>query len=81
MELQHMLAMEDLRFLLGLIVREVLYPTKLGICVADEENQRIRKIDISTGIISTVVGNGVSGFSGDGGPAISAGLNYPIYTT
>lgn len=45
--------------------------------VADAHNQRIRKIDALTGIISTVAGNGTSSFSGDGGPAISAKLSNP----
>ena len=44
---------------------------------ADLENHRIRKVDATTGFITTVVGNGTSGFSGDGGPAISATLNNP----
>ena len=44
--------------------------------IADAHNQRIRKVD-ANGIISTVAGNGTSGFSGDGGPAIAAQLNTP----
>ncbi len=44
--------------------------------IADLYNHRIRKIDPS-GNISTVAGNGVGEFSGDGGPATSAGLYFP----
>src|SRR5207244_2798637 len=44
--------------------------------IADANNDRIRKVD-TAGIITTVAGNGVQGFSGDGGPATSAMLNYP----
>jgi len=36
----------------------------------------IRKVD-SAGIISTVAGNGTAGYSGDGGPAVSALINQP----
>ncbi len=43
--------------------------------VADTVNNRIRKV--SGGTITTVAGNGVVGFSGDGGPATSASLNQP----
>ena len=39
-------------------------------------NHRVRKVDAS-GIITTIVGNGVAGFSGDGEAAINALLNYP----
>jgi hypothetical protein len=36
--------------------------------IGDYGNQRIRKISKATGIITTIAGTGVSGFSGDGGP-------------
>jgi hypothetical protein len=45
--------------------------------IADEFNDRIRKVDASTGLISTIAGNGAPGYSGDGGLAISAGINGP----
>jgi DNA-binding beta-propeller fold protein YncE len=44
--------------------------------IADVFNHRIRKVDRS-GIITTVAGTGVAGFSGDGGPAEKAQLNEP----
>ncbi len=50
---------------------------RLGnIIIADSDNQRIRKIDIITGIITTIAGTGSVGYSGDGGPATAAKLNY-----
>jgi sugar lactone lactonase YvrE len=45
--------------------------------IADSANSRIRKIDPS-GIISTVAGNGTSGFAGDGGLAVEAALSTPF---
>lgn len=44
--------------------------------VADTYNNRIRMID-SNGMITTVAGSGVDGYSGDGGPAIDASLSEP----
>ena len=44
--------------------------------IADSSNHRIRKVD-SSGNISTVAGNGTSGFGGDGGAATAAQLNFP----
>ena len=44
--------------------------------LTDQGDQRIRVVNTS-GIISTVAGTGTAGFSGDGGPAIAAQLNYP----
>jgi len=47
-----------------------------NIYIVDYANQRIRKIDTS-GIITTVAGNGTLGYSGDGHQATSAELGYP----
>ena len=47
-----------------------------NIYFADWGTHRVRKIDAS-GIINTIAGTGTLGFSGDGGPAIAARLNYP----
>jgi trimeric autotransporter adhesin len=48
-----------------------------NIYIADTYNSRMRMVMKSTGIISTVAGTGSSGYSGDGGLATSAALNYP----
>jgi sugar lactone lactonase YvrE len=45
--------------------------------ICDSRNFRIRKID-NSGIITTVAGNGYSGYTGDGGPATVARLYEPI---
>jgi uncharacterized protein (TIGR03437 family) len=44
--------------------------------IADTLNQRIRKVTPG-GIITTVAGNGQEGYSGDGGPATAASLDWP----
>ena len=45
--------------------------------IADTDNNAIRKVVISTGIISTVAGNGTYGYTGNGGLATKAELGYP----
>jgi len=46
------------------------------IVFADAGNNRVRKIN-TAGIISTIAGNGIQGYSGDNGPAIDASMNVP----
>jgi glucose/arabinose dehydrogenase len=46
--------------------------------IADASSAVVRKVDASTGYISTVAGNGTQGYSGDGGAATSAELSYPV---
>ncbi len=48
----------------------------LNVYVADNYNQRIRKITPG-GTISTLLGNGTTGYTGDGGPASAATMNKP----
>jgi len=48
-----------------------------NVYIADAGNLRIRKVD-TAGIITTIAGNGKEGFSGDGGPATSAELSFPV---
>ncbi len=45
--------------------------------ISDYYNNRIRKVTISTGVITTVVGTGTGSSSGDGGAATSATINGP----
>ncbi|MBS1120486.1 MAG: hypothetical protein H6Q90_2714 [Deltaproteobacteria bacterium] len=45
--------------------------------IADTLSSRIRSIDMTTGMIETVIGTGVPGYSGDDGPAAAAQLSFP----
>ena len=60
------------------------YPNGVGldtagnVYIADSYNHRIRKVTISTGIITTFAGTGTASYSGDNGPATSATLYYPF---
>jgi DNA-binding beta-propeller fold protein YncE len=46
--------------------------------IADSDNHRIRAVDLTTGIITTVAGDGNPAFAGDGGPATAAELARPF---
>ena len=48
-----------------------------NVFVADTANNVIREISAVTGIMTTIAGNGLIGYAGDGGPAASAALFYP----
>jgi len=48
-----------------------------NIVFSDTGNQRIRRIDPRTGLITTIVGNGTAGYSGDGVPAVAATIFGP----
>jgi sugar lactone lactonase YvrE len=52
--------------------RDLAFDHAGGLLVLDSANARIRRIDPVTGVITTVVGSGTAGFSGDGGPAVNA---------
>ncbi|HXB12146.1 MAG TPA: T9SS type A sorting domain-containing protein [Bacteroidia bacterium] len=63
---------------------ELYYPAGIAaddsgnVFIADFYNNRIRKVEWNTGIITTIAGNGASGYFGDGGQATAAKLSYPI---
>ncbi len=65
------------------ISAELNYPTEVAVdslgdlFIADYYNSRIREVAASTGVITTVAGNGVWGYNGDVKPATSAELNLP----
>jgi hypothetical protein len=55
---------------------DVILDALANMYIVDCWHQRIRKVN-TAGIISTIAGDGIVGFSGDGGQATAARLNYP----
>ncbi|HXB12777.1 MAG TPA: T9SS type A sorting domain-containing protein, partial [Bacteroidia bacterium] len=55
----------------------VAVDNKNNLYIADTWNDRIRKVNLTTGIISTVAGTGNWNYTGDGGPATAADLGIP----
>jgi len=49
-----------------------------NVFISDVNNERVRMVNITTGIITSIAGNGKTGFSGDGGQATSAEFDQPI---
>ncbi len=66
---------------------QLWHPTKVAVdatgnlYVADADNNRIRKVEIATGVIKTIAGTGHYDYSGDGGPATAAALRGPLGVT
>ncbi|MDP9465054.1 MAG: Ig-like domain-containing protein, partial [Actinomycetota bacterium] len=46
--------------------------------IGDSGNHRVRRVDAVTGLISTIAGTGVAGYNGDGRPATTATVNFPM---
>lgn len=57
--------------------RGIVLDSAGSIYFSDRGNRRVRRIDASTGVITTVAGNGEPGFSGDGGLAVRETLEAP----
>lgn len=55
---------------------DVITDPQGNVLVADRSNHQVVKIAPS-GILSVIAGNGISGYSGDGGPAANASLSFP----
>jgi hypothetical protein len=56
----------------------VASPTNAVVYIADSQNNRIRMVTLATGKITTIAGNGIGWYAGDGGPAASAELHNPM---
>ena len=72
----------------GSLAINAAVPYPMSVCVDNKNNlyiaehfngvtSKVRKLDVSSGVISTIAGNGVTGYNGDGGPAVNASLNIP----
>ncbi len=55
----------------------IVFDAAGNLFIADRSNHRIRKVDATTRVISTIAGDGNAGFAGDHGAAASAQLNNP----
>ncbi len=49
-----------------------------NVLIADFFNSRIRRIDVATGVITTIAGTGTAGYGGDNGQATAAKLKFPL---
>lgn len=56
---------------------EIRFNKRGDLYIVDMANNVVRKVDMKSGIISTFVGTGKPGYSGDGGPAAKAQLKQP----
>lgn len=62
---------------IGALVGQMDFDIAGNLYFSDTLNNRVRRIDGATGIITTIAGNGSIGYAGDGAQATSASLNAP----
>lgn len=62
---------------IGSSIGQIAFDTAGDLYFTDSANQRVRRIEYTTGTIRTVAGNGTAGYTGDGGAATTATLNNP----
>ncbi len=56
---------------------ELRFDSRGDLYIAERDNHVVRKVDMKSGVISTVAGTGTAGFGGDGGPGVKALLRQP----
>lgn len=56
---------------------EIRFDARGDLYIVDMMNHAVRKVDLKTGVISTIAGTGKPGYSGDGGPAALAQFKQP----
>jgi hypothetical protein len=62
---------------IGAKIGQIAFDTAGDLYFTDTANQRVRRIDYTTGVIRTIAGNGTAGYTGDGASAASATLSSP----
>lgn len=62
---------------IGASVGQITFDIAGNLYFSDTANQRVRRIDRTTGVITTIAGSGSTGYKGDGGPADSAAVTAP----
>ena len=60
--------------------QNVVFDVNNNLYISDSSNNRIRKVDLLTGVITTVIGTGTASSTGDGSAATSATINGPGYS-
>ena len=59
---------------------DVVFDSTGNMYISDRSNNRIRKVDMSTGVITTVIGTGTASSTGDGSASTSATTKGPCYS-
>jgi hypothetical protein len=62
---------------IGTSIGQIWFDAAGNMYFSDTSNQRVRRVDYTTGIIHTIAGNGTAGYTGDGGSAKAAELSGP----